>query len=54
MKRLIPIWFDIDGTLLHTRADGWVIGDTPRDVAAAKTIGARCLGVASGAYTQNT
>jgi phosphoglycolate phosphatase len=32
-------------------ADGWVIGDTPRDVAAAKTIGARCLGVASGAYT---
>jgi phosphoglycolate phosphatase len=31
---------------------GWVIGDTPRDVAAAKTIGARCLGVASGAYSE--
>jgi phosphoglycolate phosphatase-like HAD superfamily hydrolase len=28
---------------------GWVVGDTPRDVRAAKTIGARCLGVASGA-----
>lgn len=24
---------------------GWVIGDTPRDVQAAKHIGARCLGV---------
>lgn len=29
---------------------GWVIGDTPRDVKAALHIGARCLGVASGAY----
>jgi len=34
-----------------TLAPGWVIGDTPRDVAAAHRIGARCLGVASGAYT---
>ncbi len=32
-------------------APGWVIGDTPRDVQAAKQIGAHCLGVASGAYT---
>lgn len=31
---------------------GWVIGDTPRDVLAAKSIGARCLGVASGAYSE--
>jgi len=30
---------------------GWVIGDTPRDVQAAKQIGAHCLGVASGAFT---
>lgn len=26
---------------------GWIIGDTPRDVQAAKHIGARCLGVSS-------
>lgn len=31
---------------------GWVIGDTPRDVNAAHTIGARCLGVASGACSE--
>ena len=30
---------------------GWVVGDTPRDVQAAKEIGANCLGVASGAYS---
>jgi phosphoglycolate phosphatase-like HAD superfamily hydrolase len=29
---------------------GWVIGDTPRDVTAAHAIGARAIGVASGAY----
>lgn len=28
-----------------------VIGDTPKDVAAAKGIGARCIGVATGGYT---
>ena len=28
-----------------------VIGDTPKDVAAAKAIGARCLGVGTSAYT---
>lgn len=33
-------------------AEGWVIGDTPRDVLAAQSIGARCLGVASGAYSE--
>ncbi len=26
-------------------APGWIIGDTPRDIEAAKHIGARCLGV---------
>ncbi|MDF3128743.1 HAD hydrolase-like protein [Kiritimatiellaeota bacterium B1221] len=26
-------------------AQGWIIGDTPRDIEAAKHIGARCLGV---------
>jgi len=29
----------------------WVIGDTPLDVAAARAIGARALGVATGAFT---
>lgn len=29
-----------------------VIGDTPRDVACARAIGARCLAVATGAFTR--
>ncbi|HVJ46992.1 MAG TPA: HAD family hydrolase [Luteolibacter sp.] len=29
----------------------WVIGDTPKDIACAKAIGARCLAVATGRYT---
>lgn len=29
----------------------WVIGDTPRDIACAKAIGARCLAVATGSFT---
>jgi phosphoglycolate phosphatase-like HAD superfamily hydrolase len=29
----------------------WVIGDTPRDVAAAHAAGARALGVATGSYS---
>ncbi len=29
----------------------WVIGDTPKDIACAHAIGARCLAVATGRYT---
>lgn len=29
----------------------WIIGDTPRDIACAKAIGARCLAVATGSFT---
>lgn len=29
----------------------WMVGDTPADVAAAHAIGARCLGVGTGAHT---
>jgi len=28
----------------------WIIGDTPKDIACAKTIGARCLAVATGSF----
>ncbi|HVJ90220.1 MAG TPA: HAD hydrolase-like protein, partial [Labilithrix sp.] len=28
-----------------------VIGDTPKDVAAARGIGARCIGVGTGSFT---
>lgn len=29
----------------------WVIGDTPKDIACAKAVGARCLAVATGRFT---
>lgn len=29
----------------------WVIGDTPKDIACARAIGARCLAVATGRYS---
>ncbi len=29
----------------------WVIGDTPKDIACAKAIGAKCLAVATGRYS---
>lgn len=29
----------------------WVIGDTPKDVACAKAMGARCVGVATGRFS---
>jgi phosphoglycolate phosphatase-like HAD superfamily hydrolase len=29
----------------------WIIGDTPRDIACAKAIGARCLAVATGSFS---
>ncbi len=33
------------------RADVWVVGDTPRDLACARAAGTRCLLVATGRYT---
>jgi phosphoglycolate phosphatase len=35
-----------------TLSSGWVVGDTIRDVRAAQSIGALCLGVASGACSK--
>ncbi len=32
-------------------AETWVIGDTPKDIACAHAIGARCLAVATGRYS---
>lgn len=29
----------------------WIIGDTPKDIACAKAIGARCLAVATGSFS---
>jgi len=34
-----------------TAEEIWVIGDTPKDIACAKAIGARCLAVATGRFT---
>ncbi|MDP3850236.1 MAG: HAD family hydrolase [Luteolibacter sp.] len=31
-------------------AETWVIGDTPKDIACARAIGARCLAVATGRF----
>ena len=32
-------------------AETWIIGDTPKDIACAKAIGARCLAVATGSFS---
>lgn len=32
-------------------AETWVIGDTPKDIACARAIGARCLAVATGQFS---
>lgn len=34
-----------------TPEETWVIGDTPKDIACAHAIGARCLAVATGRYS---
>ncbi len=34
-----------------TAQETWVIGDTPKDIACAHAIGARCLAVATGQFT---
>jgi phosphoglycolate phosphatase len=34
-----------------TPAETWVIGDTPKDIACARAMGARCLAVATGQFT---
>jgi phosphoglycolate phosphatase-like HAD superfamily hydrolase len=31
----------------------WIIGDTPKDIACAKAIGARCLAVATGSFSMS-
>lgn len=35
----------------HTAGETWVIGDTPKDIACAHAIGARCLAVATGQFS---
>jgi phosphoglycolate phosphatase len=34
-----------------TAGETWVIGDTPKDIACAHAVGARCLAVATGRFT---
>lgn len=34
-----------------TAAETWVIGDTPKDIACARALGARCLAVATGQFS---
>lgn len=31
----------------------WIIGDTPRDIACARAIGARCIAVATGGFSRD-
>jgi phosphoglycolate phosphatase-like HAD superfamily hydrolase len=35
----------------HSAARTWVIGDTPKDIACARAMGARCVAVATGRFT---
>lgn len=52
-NRLVPVAL---GRLEQARgvrlapSDVWVVGDTPRDLACARAVGARCLLVATGRY----
>ncbi|MDE3204407.1 MAG: haloacid dehalogenase-like hydrolase [Acidobacteriota bacterium] len=52
-NQLVPVALDRlaerHGTRL-TPSDVWVVGDTPRDLACARAVGARCLLVATGRY----
>ncbi len=53
-NRLGPI--ALERAALHTgnsftAEQTWVIGDTPKDIACAHAIGARCLAVATGQFT---
>lgn len=53
-NRLGPI--ALERAALHagrdfTAAETWVIGDTPKDIACAHAIGARCLAVATGYFS---
>jgi len=38
----------------HHEMSVWVVGDTPKDVAAAQAIGAKCLAVTTGRYDART
>ncbi len=53
-NQLVPVALDrlarVHGPVLHP-SDVWVVGDTPRDLACARAVGARCLLVATGRYT---
>lgn len=53
-NRLVPVALDRladkHGAQLAA-ADVWVVGDTPRDLACARSAGARCLLVGTGRYT---
>jgi phosphoglycolate phosphatase-like HAD superfamily hydrolase len=34
-----------------TPSETWIIGDTPKDIACARALGARCLAVATGNFS---
>ncbi|MGL4400187.1 MAG: HAD hydrolase-like protein, partial [Luteolibacter sp.] len=53
-NRLGPI--ALERALAHTGRsfsprETWIIGDTPKDIACAHAIGARCLAVATGSFS---
>ena len=55
-NRLVPVALrrlEAERGVTLAPADVWIVGDTPRDLACARAVGARCLLVATGRYSRS-